>query len=146
MYNKQMGIVGPLSSLPQHIAAQVAATRSHQLDLMQQWQQQQQASQVYLQVLQQVLTSLIELIQDHMLGQQQVQGHQLRDTITCGFSAAAEPEHVPVLKRQSCLSRGFMSSVQPVTLMLLTGMQQLHAFRTASQYILLTSAYISCFI
>lgn len=65
-------LTGPLSSLPQHIAAQVAATKSQQVELMQQWQQQQQASQVYLQVLQQVLGTLMELIQDHMLGQQQV--------------------------------------------------------------------------
>lgn len=63
---------GPLSSLPEHIAAQVAATKSHQVELMQQWQQQQQASQVYLQVLQQVLDSLMELIQDHLLGRQKV--------------------------------------------------------------------------
>ncbi|KAA6422477.1 MAG: HAUS augmin-like complex subunit [Trebouxia sp. A1-2] len=62
---------GPVSSLAQHIAAQVAATKSHQLELLQQWQQQQQASQVYLQVLQQVLDSLMELIQDHLLGKQQ---------------------------------------------------------------------------
>ena len=39
---------------------------------MQQWQQQQQASQVYLHVLQQVLDSLMELIQDHLLGRQKV--------------------------------------------------------------------------
>ena len=50
----------------------MAAAKSHQVELLQQWQQQQQASQVYLQVLQQVLDSLMELIQDHMLGQQKV--------------------------------------------------------------------------
>ena len=61
-----------MSSLAQHIAALVAATKSHQLELLQQWQQQQQASQVYLQVLQQVLDSLMELVQDHLLGKQQV--------------------------------------------------------------------------
>ncbi|DBB13815.1 hypothetical protein WJX82_001635 [Trebouxia sp. C0006] len=62
---------GPVSSLAHHISAQVAATKSHQLELLQQWQQQQQASQVYLEVLQQVLDSLMELVQDHLLGKQQ---------------------------------------------------------------------------
>ena len=61
-----------MSSLAHHISAQVAATKSHQLELLQQWQQQQQASQVYLEVLQQVLDSLMELVQDHLLDKQQV--------------------------------------------------------------------------
>ena len=63
---------GPIASLPQHLAAQLAAAKGGQLELVQQWQQQQQASQAYLQLLQQVLTSLTELVQDHLLGEQQV--------------------------------------------------------------------------
>lgn len=63
---------GPIASLPQYLAAQLAASSDGQLELMQQWQQQQQASQTYLQLLQQVLTSLLQLVQEHMLGQQQV--------------------------------------------------------------------------
>ncbi len=61
-----------MSSLAHHVSAQVAATKSNQLELLQQWQQQQQGSQVYLEVLQQVLDSLMDLVQDHLLGKQQV--------------------------------------------------------------------------
>ena len=50
----------------------MAAAKNGQLELILQWQQQQQASQAYLKLLQQVLTSLIQLVQDHMLGHQQV--------------------------------------------------------------------------
>lgn len=63
---------GPIASLPQYLAAQLEASRSGQLELVQQWQQQQHASQAYLQLLEQVLTSLLKLVQDHQLGQQQV--------------------------------------------------------------------------
>ncbi|KAL3136910.1 hypothetical protein ABBQ32_006518 [Trebouxia sp. C0010 RCD-2024] len=62
---------GPIASLPQHLAAQVAAAKGGQLELVQQWQLQQQASQAYLHLLNQVLTTLTQLVQDHLLGQQQ---------------------------------------------------------------------------
>ena len=71
-HNAHNVTAGPSASLPHYIAAQVAAAKNDQLELMQQWQQQQQASQTYLQLLQQVLTSLIQLVQEHMLGHQQV--------------------------------------------------------------------------
>lgn len=67
---------GPIASLPQYLAAQLEASWSGQLELVQQWQQQQHASQAYLQLLEQVLTSLLQLVQDHQLGQQQVSFHQ----------------------------------------------------------------------
>lgn len=90
-----------MSSLAHHISAQAAATKSQQLELLQQWQEQQQASQVYLEVLQQVLDSLMELVQDHLLGKQQVSHYSDVAEVTCNWClhiAAVPPVLWPMME------------------------------------------------
>lgn len=89
---------GPIASLPQYLAAQLEASKSGQLELVQQWQQQQHASQAYLHLLEQVLTSLLQLVQDHQLGQQQVSFHTLQGLLAMRLLAH---EGLPALHDQS---------------------------------------------
>ena len=64
--------VGSPADLPQHAAAQLAAVESGRQELLVQWQQQQCASRDHLHALQQALRTLTQLVEGHLLGQQQV--------------------------------------------------------------------------